>query len=218
MAAIAVPICMHHATPDEVWRHPKSLVTTKIRNRRCEALSITKFRAPTPQKSMRVVVNCSPESPQQQAESEATAGNALEKRGESEDLGIESVGKAKNEKIEVGWKRTKLIVLERPKGAVVADFLGKLEFLLDRPFGSGSADTLASVGGIVVEKVKEEIDVIRAKDEVPEHKINELVRVVRLLEVDLRFVRSARKEETLCQRLEQAQMHCKQAILVANAL
>src|SRR5262249_44534855 len=51
---------------------------------------------------------------------------------------------------EVGWKRTKVINLEKPKGYVIMDFLDKLVALMDREFGS--TELLAKAGEIVAER------------------------------------------------------------------
>ncbi|XP_062077814.1 protein CHLORORESPIRATORY REDUCTION 41, chloroplastic [Humulus lupulus] len=114
---------------------------------------------------------------------------------------------------EIGWKRTKEIKLEKPKGYVIADFLEKLEGLMGKEFGS--TELLAKAGEIVAERAREEAVVLREKGEVEERLITELFRVLRLIEMDMTMVKAAVKEETLNVRLEQAKARCRQAILVA---
>ncbi|GAB4846208.1 Protein CHLORORESPIRATORY REDUCTION 41, chloroplastic [Ancistrocladus abbreviatus] len=116
---------------------------------------------------------------------------------------------------EIGWKRTKPIHLEKPKGYVIMDFLEKLEMLMGREFGS--RDLLLKTGEIVAERAREEAEVLRDEGKVEERMVTELFRVLRLMEMDLAMVRAAVKEETLGKRLEQAKARCRQAILVANS-
>eukprot|EP00262_Sarcandra_glabra_P000102 TRINITY_DN10154_c0_g1_i1.p1 TRINITY_DN10154_c0_g1~~TRINITY_DN10154_c0_g1_i1.p1 ORF type:complete len:221 (-),score=43.15 TRINITY_DN10154_c0_g1_i1:79-708(-) len=116
---------------------------------------------------------------------------------------------------EIGWKRTKEIHQEQPKGYVIADFLEKLEGLLGREYGS--KDLLAKAGGIVAERAREEAEVLREGGEVDERLVTELFRVLRLMEMDLEMVKAAVKEETLQERIQQAISRCRQAILVANS-
>ncbi|XP_075671648.1 protein CHLORORESPIRATORY REDUCTION 41, chloroplastic-like [Castanea sativa] len=114
---------------------------------------------------------------------------------------------------EIGWKRSKEIKLDKPKGYVIADFLEKLEDLMGKEFGS--TELLAKAGEIVAERAKEEAQVLSDKGEVEERMMTELFRVLRLMEMDLAMVKAAVKEETLGERLEQAKARCRQAILVA---
>ncbi|KAF8391484.1 hypothetical protein HHK36_023789 [Tetracentron sinense] len=116
---------------------------------------------------------------------------------------------------EIGWKRTKEIQVEKPKGYVIADFLEKLDGLMGREYGS--TELLAKTGEIVAERAREEAEVLREEGEVDERLITELFRVLRLMEMDLAMVKAAVKEETLSERLEQAKARCRQAILVANS-
>ncbi|KAJ4982169.1 hypothetical protein NE237_033006 [Protea cynaroides] len=116
---------------------------------------------------------------------------------------------------EIGWKRTKEIQLEKPKGYVIADFLDKLEFLMGK--GYGSEELLAKTGEIVAERAREEAEILREEGAVEERLITELFRVLKLMEMDLAMVKAAVKEETLKERLEQAKARCRQAILVANS-
>lgn len=114
---------------------------------------------------------------------------------------------------EIGWKRTKEINLEKPKGYIIADFLEKLEGLMGREFGT--TELLAKAGEIVAERAREEAEVLRDEGKVEERMITELFRLLRLMEMDLAMVKAAVKEETLGERLEQAKARCRQAILVA---
>ncbi|XP_062169016.1 protein CHLORORESPIRATORY REDUCTION 41, chloroplastic [Alnus glutinosa] len=114
---------------------------------------------------------------------------------------------------EIGWKRTKEIKLEKPKGYVIADFLEKLEGLMGKEFGS--TELLVKAGEIVAERAREEAEVLRDEGQVEDRMITELFRVLRLMEMDLAMVKAAAKEETLGVRLEQAKARCRQAILVA---
>ncbi|URE31048.1 hypothetical protein MUK42_12919 [Musa troglodytarum] len=115
---------------------------------------------------------------------------------------------------EIGWKRTKEIKIEKPKGWVIADFLEKLDGLMARG-RFGTAELLAKTGEIVAERAREEAEVLQAGGEVEERMVTELHRVLRLMEMDLAMVRAAVKEETLAERIEQARARCRQAILVA---
>ncbi|KAI4340056.1 hypothetical protein MLD38_024930 [Melastoma candidum] len=117
--------------------------------------------------------------------------------------------------LEIGWKRTKPIPLEKPKGYVIADFLDKLQGLMEKEFGT--KELLAKAGEIVAMRAKEEAEVLREKGEVEERLITELLRVLRLLEMDFVMVKGAVKEETVAERVEQAKARCRQAILVANS-
>ncbi|XP_043705028.1 uncharacterized protein LOC122654828 [Telopea speciosissima] len=114
---------------------------------------------------------------------------------------------------EIGWKRTKEIQTEKPKGYVIADVLEKLEFLMGTEYGS--EELLAKTGEIVAERAREEAEILREEGAVEERLITELFRVLKLMEMDLAMVKAAVKEETLKERLEQAKARCRQAILVA---
>ncbi|KAI3895438.1 hypothetical protein MKW92_044302 [Papaver armeniacum] len=116
---------------------------------------------------------------------------------------------------EVGWKRTKEILVEKPKGYVIADYLEKLEGLMERG-DFGSTELLAKTGEIVAEAAREEAEVLR-EEGVEDRLITELSRVLRLMEMDLAMVKASVKEETLKERIEQAKARCRQAILVANS-
>lgn len=116
---------------------------------------------------------------------------------------------------EIGWKRTKPIQVEKPKGYVIMDFLEKFVVLLDREFGSKTL--LAKAGEIVAERAREEAEVLREEGKVEDRMVTELSRVLKLMEMDLAMVRAAVKEETMRERLEQAKARCRQAILVANS-
>ncbi|KAG8365040.1 hypothetical protein BUALT_Bualt18G0061600 [Buddleja alternifolia] len=116
---------------------------------------------------------------------------------------------------EIGWKRTKPIPLEKPKGYVIMDFLEKLVELMEREFGS--AELLAKAGEIVAARAVEEAEVLRDEGKVEDRMVTELSRVLKLMEMDLAMVKAAVKEETLKERVEQAKARCRQAILVANS-
>ncbi|OVA11165.1 hypothetical protein BVC80_1741g170 [Macleaya cordata] len=144
----------------------------------------------------------------------------IEKRRKSEIIRDRKsqVGLVKPEpkNFEIGWKRTKEIPLEKPKGYIIADFLEKLEGLMERG-DYGSTELLAKTGEIVAERAREEAEVLSEEAEVEERLITELSRVLRLMEMDLAMVKASVKEETLKERLEQAKARCRQAILVANS-
>ncbi|XP_057528381.1 protein CHLORORESPIRATORY REDUCTION 41, chloroplastic [Amaranthus tricolor] len=116
---------------------------------------------------------------------------------------------------EIGWKRTNPINLEKPTGYVIMDFLDKLDGLMGREFGS--TELLAKTGEIVAERVREEAEILRDEGKVEDRMVNELFRVLKLMEMDLAMVKAAVKEETLNQRIEQAKARCRQAILVAKS-
>ncbi|XP_021636713.2 protein CHLORORESPIRATORY REDUCTION 41, chloroplastic [Hevea brasiliensis] len=143
----------------------------------------------------------------------------IEKRRRSEILRErklkKELTKAEPPNFEIGWKRTKKIELEKPKGYVIMDFLGKLEELMGKEFGSTAL--LAKAGEIVAERAREEAEVLRDEGKVEERMVTELFRVLKLMEMDLAMVKAAVKEETLGERLEQAKARCRQAILVANS-
>ncbi|KAL8046433.1 hypothetical protein ABFS82_08G178300 [Erythranthe guttata] len=117
--------------------------------------------------------------------------------------------------LEIGWKRTKPIPLEQPKGYVIMDFLEKLVELMEREFGS--AELLAKAGEIVAERAREEAEVLRDEGKVDDRMVTELSRVLKLMEMDLAMVKAAVKDETLSERLKQAKVRCRQAILVASS-
>ncbi|XVE50540.1 hypothetical protein DITRI_Ditri01bG0170900 [Diplodiscus trichospermus] len=125
------------------------------------------------------------------------------------------IAKEEPPNFEVGWKRTKDVNLEKPKGYVIMDFLEKLEGLMGREFGS--TELLAKAGEIVAERAREEAEVLRDEGKVEDRLVTELFRVLRLMEMDLVMVKAAVREETLSERLEQAKARCRQAILVANS-
>ncbi|KAL5730962.1 Protein CHLORORESPIRATORY REDUCTION 41 [Ranunculus cassubicifolius] len=143
----------------------------------------------------------------------------VEKRRKSEIIrdrkAERGIVKPEPKNFEIGWKRTKEIKLEKPKGYVIMDFLEKLEGLIGREFGS--VELLEKTGEIVAERAREEAEVLREGGEVEERLITELFRVLRLMEMDLAMVKAAVKEETLKERLEQAKARCRQAILVASS-
>ncbi|GFP89982.1 hypothetical protein PHJA_001142000 [Phtheirospermum japonicum] len=87
---------------------------------------------------------------------------------------------------EIGWKRTKHIPLEMPKGYVIMDFLQKLVELMEREFGS--AELLAKAGEIVAERAREEAEVLRDEGKVEDRMVTELSRVLKLMEMDLAMI------------------------------
>lgn len=118
---------------------------------------------------------------------------------------------------EIGWKRTKNLPLEKPKGWAIADFLEKLEGLMARDrYGSGAL--LGTVAGVVTERAREEAEILMAEGDVDERVATELFRVLRLVEMDVEMVKAAVKEETVKERVETARARCRQAILVALSL
>ncbi|PSS16227.1 Latency-related protein [Actinidia chinensis var. chinensis] len=172
--------------------------------------------------SIRCTSNSSPEPDFPAPATETTTSPEkfpIEKRRKSEIIrdGRPRTGLAKPEppNFEIGWKRTKEIPLEKPKGYVIMDFLEKLVGLMEREFGS--TELLAKAGEIVAERAREEAEVLREEGEVEERLVTELFRVLKLMEMDLAMVKAAVKEETLGERLEQAKARCRQAILVANS-
>ncbi|CAL4948188.1 unnamed protein product [Urochloa decumbens] len=118
---------------------------------------------------------------------------------------------------EIGWKRTKNLPLEKPRGWAIADFLEKLEGLMARGrYGSGQL--LGTVAGVVAERAREEAEVLVAEGGVEERVVTELFRVLRLVEMDVEMVKAAVKDETVKERVETARARCRQAILVALSL
>ncbi|CAM0882125.1 unnamed protein product [Alopecurus aequalis] len=118
---------------------------------------------------------------------------------------------------EIGWKRTKNLPLNKPKGWAIADFLEKLEGLMERGrYGSGPL--LGTVAGVVTERTWEEAEILMAEGGVDERVGTELFRVLRLVEMDVEMVKAAVKEETVKERVETARAWCRQAILVALSL
>ncbi|KAJ6430421.1 hypothetical protein OIU84_021755 [Salix udensis] len=67
------------------------------------------------------------------------------------------------------------IKLEKPVGYVIMDFLDKLVKLMDKEFGSTTL--LAKVDEIVVERAREEAEVLRDEGETEERMVTELFRV-----------------------------------------
>ncbi|KAK8946481.1 hypothetical protein KSP39_PZI006976 [Platanthera zijinensis] len=117
---------------------------------------------------------------------------------------------------EIGWKRTKEINNEKPKGWPIADVVEKVEGLMGRQYGS--AELLAKVGSIVAERAREEADVLLAGGEIDDRMVTELHRVLKLIEMDLEMVKAAVKEETLAERIQQARARWRQVIRVALSL
>ncbi|EHA8588336.1 Potassium/sodium hyperpolarization-activated cyclic nucleotide-gated channel protein [Cocos nucifera] len=186
----------------------KSLATVAIP--RCSSNSNSNGNPnPTPEEN-----NSIPEPPP----AAATTSFEVEKRVKSAILRdgrrAAKVERPEPPNFEIGWKRTKEIETEKPKGWMIADFLDKLEGLMGRQ-QYGSAEMLAKVGVLVAERAREEAEVLVAGGEVEERLVTELYRVLKLMEMDLEMVKAAFKEETLAQRLGQAQARCRQAILVA---
>jgi hypothetical protein len=137
---------------------------------------------------------------------------------EEEDEGGGGVGPSVEEAKEVaGILRpgTKTVPLNKGRGAKVADFLMVYGGLLDRPFGSGAM--IAATGDVVIERVQQEIESLRGIEGVNEQILFEILRFLRLLEMDLKLVGAAKQESTLFQRLEQAKKHCREALLLANS-
>nr|AKH05279.1 chlororespiratory reduction 41 [Pelargonium x hortorum] len=167
------------------------------------------------------ILKCtSPDSAPQPPESTTTSAEnfPIEKRRKSEiirERRSNKLAKPEPPNFEIGWKRTKEIITEKPKGYVIADFLEKLVQLMDLEYGS--TELLAAVGEIVADRSREEAEILRDDGEVEERLVTELFRVLKLIEMDLAMVKAAVKEDTLNQRLEQAKARCRQAILVANS-
>jgi len=137
---------------------------------------------------------------------------------EEEDEGGGGVGPSVEEAKEVAGilhPGTKTVPLNKGRGAKVADFLMIYGGLLDRPFGSGAM--IAATGDVVIERVQQEIESLRGIEGVDEQILFEILRFLRLLEMDLKLVGAAQQESTLFQRLEQAKKHCREALLLANS-
>nr|AKH05268.1 chlororespiratory reduction 41 [Masdevallia picturata] len=114
---------------------------------------------------------------------------------------------------EIGWKRTKPINNQKPKGWPIADVIDKLEGLMGRQYGSTTL--LAKVGNIVAERARAEVDLLLAGGELDDRMATEFNRVLRMIEMDLEMVKAAVKEETLAERIEVARARCRQAIGIA---
>lgn len=191
------------------------------------SLSSIHFHNSSPRKYF-TIKSSNNSSPEPEPEAEAEAADdfpapplysetfPIEKRRKSEII-RERKGLVKPEppNFEIGWKRSKPIPLEKPKGYVIMDFLEKLEELMGKQFGS--TELLAKVGEIVAERAREEAEVLRDEGKVEDRMVTELFRVLKLMEMDLAMVKAAVKEETLSERLQQAKARCRQAILVANS-
>ena len=102
------------------------------------------------------------------------------------------------------------------KGAKIADFLRVFGHLLERPFGGG--ESVAKAGAVVIDKVTEETKNLLGQEGVKDEAVIEILKFLRLLEMDMELVAAARKDETLLKRLESALSHCKKAFLVADAI
>ncbi|MCL7032674.1 hypothetical protein MKW94_028247 [Papaver nudicaule] len=88
------------------------------------------------------------------------------------------------------WTRTKEILVEKPKGYVISDYLEKLESLMERG-NFGSTELLAKTGEIVAEAARGEAEVLR-EEGVDDRLITELSRVLRLMEMDMAMVKAQR--------------------------
>lgn len=99
-------------------------------------------------------------------------------------------------------------------GDKMVNILTVFNGLLERPFGSGQS--IASAGYVVLERIKNDADSQCEGDK--QQIVFELLRVVKLLTMDMDLVASAQKPQTLVDRLNQARLHCKQAISLARAL
>ncbi|WCJ37204.1 Protein CHLORORESPIRATORY REDUCTION 41 chloroplastic [Euphorbia peplus] len=163
-------------------------------------------------------INAENESPKSSALNSAETF-PIEKRRKSDILRErklkQEMTKGEPPSFEVGWKRSKKIQVEKPKGYVIMDFLGKLEELMGREYGSTAL--LAKVGEIVAERAREEAEILKEEGKVEERMVTELCRVLKLLEMDLAMVKASVKQDTLGERLELAKARCRQAILVANS-
>lgn len=115
-----------------------------------------------------------------------------------------------------GFERTIPIPITRGNGQTIVNILSVFRGLLDRPFGSGAS--VAAAGSAVIERVQDEIETIKEEDRVNEQLLFEVIRVTRLLDMDMKLISAAQKESTLLERLDTARKHCQEAILLANAL
>ena len=102
------------------------------------------------------------------------------------------------------------------RGVGIIDILTIFCNLLERPFSAGG--TIAAAGYVVIEKVSADVEAMSDDPEVNQQYVFELLRLAKLLSVDMDMVASARKLETLLERLQQATAHTKQAIQLAKAL
>lgn len=125
---------------------------------------------------------------------------------------------AEGEEGGAGFERPEPIPITRGNGEAIASMLFMFKGLLDRPFGTGA--NVAATGSAVIERVQEEIEVLKQEvgDEVDEQLVFEVIRVTKLLEMDMKLISAAQKESTLLERLDSARKHCQEAILLANAL
>jgi len=145
----------------------------------------------------------------------------LFEQGGDEDEGPrleEAARMAEGEEGGAGFERPGPIPITRGNGEAIASMLSMFKGLLDRPFGTGA--NVAATGSAVIERVQEEIENLKQEvgDEVDEQLVFEIIRVTKLLEMDMKLISAAQKESTLLERLDSARKHCQEAILLANAL
>ncbi|KDP39049.1 hypothetical protein JCGZ_00806 [Jatropha curcas] len=225
------PVLLNHSYPTQFSIHPLTLIIQKNQNPykkpifssiKCTKSNSALKPEPEPESEQEPTIS-GDNSFQYPTPYSTTLNNVetfpIEKRRRSEILREkklkQDLAKAEPPNFEIGWKRTKQIQLEKPKGYVIMDFLGKLEELMGKEFGSTAL--LAKTGEIVAERAREEAEVLKDEGKVEERLVTELFRVLKLMEMDLAMVKAAVKEETLSERLEQAKARCRQAILVANS-
>lgn len=114
------------------------------------------------------------------------------------------------------YERTLPIPINRGNGETIVSMLTVFGGLLDRPFGSGAM--VAGAGSAVIERAQIEIEKLKADDKVNEQLLFEVIRVIRLLDMDMKLISAAQKESTLLERLDSARKHCQEAIQLANIL
>lgn len=129
----------------------------------------------------------------------------------------ESLAQVEKGKLQVEKEKPASVgrALRAGKGALIAELLQIFGNLLERPFGGG--ECVANAGAVVIERVALDAQALRGQEGVSDQIIFEMLKLLRLLEMDMDLVRAARKEETLLKRLESAKAHCRQAFLIASS-
>ncbi|CAM6089119.1 unnamed protein product [Calypogeia fissa] len=103
------------------------------------------------------------------------------------------------------------------QGAAAAKIVALFMNLLDRP-SPGDGRMVAGAGSAVLERVEEEVASLQAVEGVDGQVLFEILRLVKLLQMDVQLIAAARKDSTLSERLVQAKTHCRQFLNILSML
>ncbi|CAM6095559.1 unnamed protein product [Calypogeia fissa] len=150
------------------------------------------------------------------------SSSSKEKEEEGEDIqeededekALQAMKKREQEVVELQRRASRAA---KGQGAAAAKIVALFMNLLDRP-SAGDGRMVAGAGSAVLERVEEEVASLQAVEGVDGQVLFEILRLVKLLQMDVQLIAAARKDSTLSERLVQAKTHCRQFLNILSML